>query len=193
MVMIPASCDACGLLFGTSNPIGGSNFTVTLIGNTINCPRCHNPYAKILDGVYSSFGDTFDILATSNYSREKLEALAKALDHARKRNATSEEVKATIKEHAPELSGIADALPKNTDQLYQFLIALCTLIIAVATLITLFREHGITEEQKKKIIDDASNKMIGTSGAASARPSPKSPRNRAQRRAQRSPRAKRRK
>lgn len=184
-INLPASCNACGLLFSVPNLIGGRNFTATFIDNTINCPRCNNPRAKILDGVYRAIGDTVQVLATTKHSADTLRALANALNQARERNATSEEVKTTIKEHVPELSSIADALPRTRNELYQFVMALCAIIGALVLLLP--RHEGLTEQQKSDIIDQAVKKMSST-----AMPTPTAPPlNRAQRRARRSPRERR--
>lgn len=188
MVLVPVSCGACGLKFATPNLFGGTG-TIVSIGNTITCPRCHAD-ANILDGTYNLMGDTVRILANSKRSTDQLRAFANALEQAKQRNATPEEIKATIKEHAPELSSIADILPKNRNELYQFVMAICAIVGALALLFG--RNQVVTEHEKAKILDSATQAISTTAtGSASGTSLPKSPMNRAQRRAQKSPRARR--
>lgn len=177
MPVIPAFCEACGLVFNSPAEMeNSSNVSFKDIG--VVCPRC-SAVGEILDGVYSTLGNTIQILATSQRSSDSLRKLANALRNATGRNASPEEIKATFKEHAPELSHIADVLPTNRKELYAFITAICAVIGALALLFPFRKE--ITEQQRSEIVDQAVQKMITQSAKVTAPVS--SPMNRAQRRA----------
>ncbi|HEY0172059.1 MAG TPA: hypothetical protein VGB98_13635 [Pyrinomonadaceae bacterium] len=197
-MLIPAACPNCGLFFATPNLIGGIGIAFAAFTNSrVDCPRC-NADANILDGLYRAIGEATHVIATSKQSADTLRALAGALEGAKERGATPEEVKATIKEQAPQLSSLVDLVPSNKEQTYQFTQAVCAiitmLIAAGAFAYQVTRPDGITEQQRNAIIDEAVRRAVGAAAPTPAPTTTATPptKNRAQRRAERSPRAKQR-
>lgn len=175
---LPALCDSCGLFFSAPNLINSSiPFTITDCGT--NCPRCGR-MASILDGTYHHLSNAVSVLYTTDVSERKLKALANALDVARKSNASPEEVRAAIKEHAPELKRLSDLIPQTRNELY----ALIAVILAAIAIILSQRSH-VTTEQVEAIVKREMSKPIAQPTQASG-PQQVSTPNRAQRRAQRS-------
>jgi len=111
----------------------------------------------IPDGLYSLLDSTLQILANSKRSASDLRSLIDALNKARANNASPEEVKATLNEHAPELKAVADTLSqKNRNELYAAIQALCAVITAFTAVAALYiSTQGITKEQIGELIDKA--------------------------------------
>jgi hypothetical protein len=192
MALLPAHCDSCGLSFVTPNFIGGTGTVERLvIGDAeIPCPRCNGP-AKVQKGVYTLVNDVIRIITTPNARAETLRALAEALEKAKERGASADEVKATIKEQG--WADLADIVPTTKEQRYQFLMVVLTAIAVVlgagALVVQIFKGEGITEQQRKEITDDAVRRVMAETANQQASPT----KNRAQRRAERSAKARRRK
>ena len=194
MSQVPALCGTCGLIFPSPIALAPDARDVVLANVTINCPRCGGR-AAIADGVYNLIGDTLHILVTAPIGRSRLQSLAEALEAARKRHASTDEVKATINEHVPELQKIADVLPRTRNELYAFLGILITVIAILLSLrqpATPEQGKQVTPEQVQAIVDKAVAQAASESAQSKTndivQPTPQSAPvpNRAQRRAQQS-------
>jgi hypothetical protein len=84
------------------------------------------------DGVFNFVGNTIEILSAPQRTVDELSRLAKILREAREKKQGPEAVAQTIRKELPELSGLADLLPKTRAELYAFL----ALIVAVVALLT---------------------------------------------------------
>lgn len=192
MALLPARCDSCGLSFSTPNVIGGAGTVGRLVISNVQvtCPRCKAP-ARVQEGVYTLVNDVIRLITTQNARAETLRALAEALEKAKARGASADEVKATIKEQG--LADLADIVPTNKDQRYQFYMVVLTAIAVIlgagALAVQLFKGEGITEQQRKEITDEAVKRVIAVTADPQAPPA----KNRAQRRAESSAKARRRK
>lgn len=92
---LPVVCDACGWRGRFPSLIGGSG-SMSLVGNLVECPRCHRD-ARIVDGDYemsndmlvlksgpaSSWREFAQILADERWTRERVEQVAQAVNMAR--------------------------------------------------------------------------------------------------------------
>jgi hypothetical protein len=117
MPSLPAFCDTCGTAF-PSGFVFENSTNVTLSGNKSGpCPNCGG-MGHIPDGVFNFVGSTIEILSAPKRTVKELNRLA--------------QVAAQIKQELPELSSLANLLPKNREELYGFL----ALILAAIQLLT---------------------------------------------------------
>ena len=128
---VPAFCDTCGAVFRSGFAVENST-NITFVGNRSGpCPVCGG-MGHVPDGVFNFVGTTIEILSAPQRTIDELSRLAKVLREAREKNRSPEEVAQTIRKEVPELSGLADLLPKTRAELYAFL----ALIVAVVTLLS---------------------------------------------------------
>ncbi|HEY4422693.1 MAG TPA: hypothetical protein VGN10_00720 [Pyrinomonadaceae bacterium] len=170
---LPALCRSCGLFFAATNLFGGTG-TIQFKNVRTNCPNC-NGIADILDGTYQLMGDAVRILSSTYVPPVRLRALADALTKAKQESAGPEEVKETIKEHAPELKRLSDLIPQKRSELY----ALIAVLVAFIGII-LNQRGRVTKEEVESIVKREISKPVAQSVQGPPQP------NRAQRRAQRS-------
>ncbi len=120
MPIVPAFCDTCGTPFPSGFSFENAT-NITLSGNKSGpCPKCGG-MGHIPDGVFNFIGSTIEILSAPQRTVEELSRLAQILHDAKSRQQSTEQVATKIKEELPELSSIADLLPKNRGELYGFL------------------------------------------------------------------------
>ena len=102
----PGFCGVCGLLFEA--PIGIANSTVTLAGNTANCPRCGSREAVIIDGTYSAFQDRLEIALAPTVSAQARDALLALIAQVRDNKVSLEEAKNQAEKINPRFGSIFD-------------------------------------------------------------------------------------
>lgn len=99
-MMVPAVCDACHAFFPSGfNIAGGASFAGCASGP---CPRCGG-MGHIPDGTYEFIDNSIRLLSGPERSRQELTMLADILRTARERGATLQELRAEVREKAPEL------------------------------------------------------------------------------------------
>ncbi|MEO8158444.1 MAG: SEC-C metal-binding domain-containing protein [Betaproteobacteria bacterium] len=131
MPSLPAFCDTCGTAF-PSGFVFENSTNVTLSGNKSGpCPNCGG-MGHIPDGVFNFVGSTIEILSAPKRTVKELNRLAQILREAKAKQQSNEQVAAQIKQELPELSSLANLLPKNREELYGFL----ALILAAIQLLT---------------------------------------------------------
>jgi hypothetical protein len=77
----------------------------------------------------------FRLLSGSGRSVADLQRAINIFEHIQKETITAEEVASKLKDELPELSSLADVLPKNRQELYAFvqtLVLILTLLVAIA-------------------------------------------------------------
>lgn len=121
-----AICSSCQLVFAVPFITLEAGSAAQIDGISANCPRC-NRQASIPDGYYKTVGDTINVLVSSSHSIAKLESLFKKLISDQDRGGDRERIDKTIKEEAPELTGILSLLPRKRSEVYAFL----ALILAI--------------------------------------------------------------
>ena len=143
MPALPAFCDTCGAIFPSG--IVAENSTNISLSNCAAgpCPRCGG-LGHIPDGVYNFIGNTIQLLSGSNRSINELNRLADLLRTLQEKKATYEETKQVISKELPELSSVADLLPKTRQDFYQFI----ALILSIITLLVMLATSG---ENKPKV------------------------------------------
>ena len=149
MPRVPAVCDSCGAFF--PSPIEVTNSTdITFGGIGVGpCPRCGGT-GHVPDGTYNFVGDTIELLSGPQRSRSELERLAAILRDAQKRGASVEQVRDEVRREVPELTSLADALPRTRNELYAFI----TLILAIlALLLSEARRTGDTKIEVTQIFN----------------------------------------
>lgn len=128
---IPAFCDTCGAVFRSGIVVKNST-NITFAGNRAGpCPACGGT-GHIPDGVFNFIGNTIEILSAPKRTVDELSHLTNILREAKEKQRSPEEVAEKIREELPELSGLADLLPKTRAELYAFL-ALIVAVIALST------------------------------------------------------------
>lgn len=129
---VPAVCDTCGTVF--SSGIYAENATiVTLVGNTAGpCPRCGG-MGHVPDGTFTFTENTIELLQGPQRTVSELQSLAEILRQARERHASTEEVAETIRRESPQLTRLADLLPRTRSELYGFIQIVLAIIAIVLT------------------------------------------------------------
>lgn len=136
---VPAFCDTCGAIFRSGFFVDNAT-NITFAGNRAGpCPVCGG-MGHIPDGVFDFVGNTIEVLSAPKRTVDELSRLAKILRKARENQQTPEQVAETLRKEAPELSHLADVLPKTRVELYSFL----ALIVAILTLLTQGEQDGTT-------------------------------------------------
>ena len=161
---VPAFCDTCGAVFRSGIVVENST-NITFVGNRAGpCPVCGS-MGHIPDGVFNFVGSTIEILSAPKRTVDELTRLARILREAREKRQSPEEVAQTIRKELPELSGLADLLPKTRADLYAFL----ALIVAVIALLS----QGIGGNGKSTniTVNQTINQVfVETESAASTQP-----------------------
>jgi len=108
----------------------------------------------ILDGTFNFTNDTIELLQGPERTVSELERLAQILSEARKRNASAEELRETIQQETPNLSGLSSLLPRTRTDLYAFL---AVVIAAIQLILTTAHTQGINIQN----VDVDINQVIG--------------------------------
>ena len=117
MPMIPAFCDNCGQAFPSGIFLENCQ-NVTMSGSKSGpCPKCGG-MGTVLDGVFNVTERAIEVLSAPDWTLQRLQSLATIVKEARKSGAPPENVAKQLKEEAPELSSLADVLPKTRKELY---------------------------------------------------------------------------
>lgn len=134
MVNLPAFCDRCGSVFPSGLDIEGISiaFHDVSVGR---CPSCGG-VLRIPDGDFDLLDKTITILSAPDQSVRDLGRLADLLRSAKDKEQSHQDIADQVKRELPNLSRLADLLPKNRTQLYAFLMLL------VATIDLLIRSPG---------------------------------------------------
>lgn len=82
----------------------------------------------IPDGTFNFTEDAIQLLRGPQRTVSELQRFSQILREARERNATVEEVRQTIREEAPELTNLADLLPRTRNELYAFIMIILVVI-----------------------------------------------------------------
>jgi hypothetical protein len=157
---VPAFCDTCGAVFRSGFVVDNST-NITFVGARSGpCPVCGG-MGHVPDGVFNFVGNTIEILSAPHRTVDELSRLAKMLREAREKKHSPEEVAQTIRKELPELSGLADLLPKTRVELYAFL----ALIVALVTLL-LSRSAGGDRTTTITIDQTINQTLVDTERAA---------------------------
>jgi len=125
MPKVPAVCLRCGIIFPSGIVVSGTNDS--FIGCFSRCPRCGDA-APIPSGVYSALTDSVLAFTRQHLSAEAIERLRDIFRSAQPEEKETEEVAREIRKEVPELAKLADALPKDRNQLYAFAAVLVALL-----------------------------------------------------------------
>ena len=173
---IPAICDSCGAVF----PSGIAASGIVRGNKSGPCPACGG-MGSVPDGTYQTVGNVIRLLAGPQKTVNQLRSLVAVITEAQKVVEKPGEVVKKIKNEAPELSSIVDALPKTRIELYAFL---SLIIFAIATLIAAvnsFKNKGPTEEEVQGLIEKSIERAFkenpSTEKPQSNRSKPKTGRN----------------
>lgn len=126
MPNLPAFCNTCGFTFQSSILLENST-NISISDITVQCPRCGN-MARVPDGIYDVVGNTINVLVNSNRSVSEFSRILEVLEKARNQQKKPEEILSTVKKELPELSTLADTLPKTRAELYAFIAIIVTII-----------------------------------------------------------------
>ncbi len=145
---LPAICDNCGAVFPSGVAVSG-----TVIGcKSGPCPACGG-MGSIPNGTYQIAGNVIRLLAGSQKTINQLRGLAAVVTEARKITKEPNSALEKIKREAPELSSIADVLPKTRNELYGFLTVILMIIGSIIAAGALFKDQAPTDDQVQRLID----------------------------------------
>lgn len=153
MPRIPAICQNCSTMFPSGvNIIGGRNNVFE--GCTAGpCPKCGGT-TVILDGVYSAVGGALHALV-GRQNIDLLKRLRDTLQEAKQENLGLTEVKERIRETSPELSSVADCLPKTRGELYTVIL----ILIALLNLLIMSGKDNFSEQEVNNYYDTTINNV----------------------------------
>ena len=131
---LPAICDSCGALFPSGFVLEGAASGMVSGVKAGPCPRCGGD-GTIPDGLYSAASET--ALAFTGLQPGQIQRFISVAQSAIRTRPEPKEVAARIKTDVPELSRIADALPRTRKELYAFLVVL----LMIANLVLSWRSR----------------------------------------------------
>jgi len=140
MPNMPAFCESCGFVFASGFVIENST-GVTFSGVSSRCPRCGG-VGKVPDGIYNVLGQVVELLAGPKSSAEQLRKLQVVLKAARAKQQEPEQVRKAILATAPELTGLASALPNTRVELYSFITIVLTLLALLVSAYAALKPSG---------------------------------------------------
>ena len=158
---VPVLCRNCEALFSASI-LEGAILENTLIGNKpVPYPFC-GYMGNTIEGLYSTVGETVQIIANSLRSEKSLSLLAKKLKHLIARETEPSLFKQEIQQDVPELKSIADTLPNTRSELYAFIAIILGDITMLISIHTQFSRssQSITKENVEEIVKEAMDKTI---------------------------------
>jgi len=124
----------------------------------------------IPDGVFNFIDNTIEILSAPKRTLNELSHLTNILREAKEKHRSPDEVAEKIREDLPELSSVADLLPKTRSELYAFL----TLIVAVIGLLTQ-GSHGSNNTSTITVNQTINQAFLETDKVAKPKGSVKAP------------------
>ena len=171
---IPAFCDKCGAIFRSGIFIGGGG-VATLVGNKAGpCPSCGS-MGTIPDGVFSAAGNVLRLLSGPSKTVNQLKQLASVISEAQRTQEEPNIVADKIKEEAPELASVIDALPQTRAELYSFILVIFTAITMLIAVSNLNNNETLSEAEIEKMVEESIEKSIGESQKKSSIPENKPP------------------
>ena len=154
MPHIPAFCDSCGTVF-PSGIVVQNVAKLTLAGNRAGpCPVCRS-MGVIPDGVFTVVDGVIRVLSAPTITIERLRHLAHVLEGIRQSRSEPSEVVKLVRNEAPELQSVTDALPRTRNELYAFLGVIIVAITAVIAAIALFGDSGPSDVDVQRMVEDA--------------------------------------
>jgi len=117
------------------------------------CPKCGGT-GTIPDGIYEAAGDVIRVLASSQKTIDQLQKIASTINRARNNLSEPENAVETIKREAPELSSIADVLPRTRNELILYLQIIFAAIQIVISAAALYMDRPPSEADIQRMINE---------------------------------------
>lgn len=171
MPNMPAFCGTCGLVFPSGFVVENS-INVSFSGITAHCPRCGG-VGRVPDGIYNVLGQAVQLLSGPNRSADQLRRLQTALEAARAEGQGPEKVREAILATAPELTGLASALPTTRTELYAFIGVVITLLTLLVTAYAALKPSGPTLAEVDAMVKKALESATPAEPPTSAMPHPR--------------------
>ena len=150
MPLIPAFCNRCGAAFSSGIFIDNC-VNISLYGNTSGpCPRCGG-IGSVPNGVFNVINGVIEHFGAIRDQEEVLNRIANILTRAVEEKSSTQNIAKEIRYKAPEISNIAEVLPKTRTELYAFIALLLTLISIL--LANLGSNDDATEKLLNKILE----------------------------------------
>jgi hypothetical protein len=150
---MPAFCGSCGLVFPSGIVIENST-GISLSGVNARCPRCGG-VGRVPDGLYNVLGQTVQLLTGPGRSSEQLLRLKSTLEAARNQQQEPEEVRKAVLAAAPELTGLASAMPTTRTELYAFITVVLTLLALLVSAYAAFKPSGPSQSEIDAMVQRA--------------------------------------
>ncbi len=153
MAQLPAFCDNCGAVFPSGFAIRGEG-AKTFVGNKSGpCPVCGR-MGSVPDGVFDVTDNVIRLLSGPQKTVEQLRKLASVIKEARETVEKPNKAVEKIKNEAPELSSIVDALPKTRNELYGFLTIILMAVGSIIAVAALYKNDSPSEADIQNMIDN---------------------------------------
>jgi hypothetical protein len=144
---LPAICDNCGAVFPSGFAVSGT----VIRCKSGPCPACGST-GSVPDGTYQIAGNVIRLLAGPQKTINQLHSLVAVVTEARKIVKEPNSALEKIKREAPELSSIADALPKTRNELYGFLTLILMIIGTIIAAGALFKDQDPSDDEVQSLI-----------------------------------------
>jgi hypothetical protein len=160
MPRIPAVCKKCGKIFQSSFNVGGTVVMQDCVAGP--CPFCGGS-GSIPSGIYTTLTNAALIFAAGKILPPQFRNFISIIESAIKNKEDAIKVSMEIKENMPELSSVADALPKTRNELYAFLAILIALVTLILNTCKSDKEPPpVSKIQINNFVNQAIENMYGT-------------------------------
>ncbi|HTN93696.1 MAG TPA: SEC-C metal-binding domain-containing protein [Gallionella sp.] len=109
----------------------------------------------IPDGVYTAAGNVLRLLSGPQKTIEQLKRLVAVIVEARRTQEEPNRIAEKIKEEAPELSSLVDALPKTRSELYNFILVILTAVSVLIAAAAVNKNSNPSDAEIEKMVEEA--------------------------------------
>ncbi len=117
---------------------------------------------SVIDGVFNTTRNILEIVSASGWTKQKLKNLARSLEKIQEADASPDEKVEMIKQEAPELSSLADTLPKTRVELYTFLTMFLFAISIFLSECSVDKDDKITDKPDLQYVVDKAAEGVQT-------------------------------
>ncbi len=159
MATLPAFCEQCHAAFPSPFQFTAASAVTFRKVEVDRCRKCGGR-AWVPDGIYNFAGETIEVLSAPQRTIEELRRLEELLKDARARDQSPQQTADLIRAELPQLSKLADALPKTRPELYAFL----ALILATLTYLKSDKREADRDHAPAIVIERVINQVYLNAG-----------------------------
>jgi len=143
MINLPIFCKSCGAIFPSGIVV--ESLTDKIDGISGSCSLC-GEFGEVPSGIYNFIGHTIEHLVRPDMTIDELNKLSVILYNYQDKESGIDEIRQKIAQEVPELTSLADLVPKTRQNVYQFIQIILFIITIIITLTLEGRQEPITAE-----------------------------------------------